>query len=87
MAARAGSLTIESEGVGREGPSGLAPGSGPAVADRRYRPGLPDFTRQENWLRGNKRTLKRQYAARNWTFVRLLPDIAGYCRVLPRIAA
>ncbi len=28
------------------------------------------------------RTLKRQYAARNWTFVRLLPDIAAYCRVV-----
>jgi hypothetical protein len=41
-----------------------------------------DFTRQENWLRGNTRTLKRQYAARNWTFVRVLPGIAGYCRVV-----
>jgi hypothetical protein len=40
-----------------------------------------DFMRQEKWLRGNTRTLKRQYAARNWTFVRVLPGIAGYCRV------
>ena len=57
-------------------------GLGPAVIDRRYRPGLPDFTRQENWIRGNRRTVRRQYAARNWTFVRVLPGIAGYCRVV-----
>jgi hypothetical protein len=38
--------------------------------------------RQEKWLRGNRRTVKRQYAARNWTFVRVLPDIAAYCRVM-----
>ena len=43
-----------------------------------------DFTRQENWIRGNKRTVRRQYAARNWTFVRVLPGIAGYCRVVGR---
>src|SRR5580698_6884840 len=53
-----------------------------AVADRRYRPDLPDFMRQENRICGNTRTLKRQYAARNWTFVRVLPGIAGYCRVV-----
>jgi hypothetical protein len=41
-----------------------------------------DFMRQEIWLRGNTRTLKRQYAARNWTFTRVLPGIAGYCRVV-----
>ena len=40
-----------------------------------------DFMRQENRLRGNTRTVRRQYAARNWTFVRVLPGIAGYCRV------
>jgi hypothetical protein len=44
--------------------------------------GEPDFTRQENWIRGNTRTLRRQYAARNWVFVRVLPGIAGYCRVV-----
>jgi hypothetical protein len=38
--------------------------------------------RQENWLRGNTRTLRRQYPARNRTFVRVLPGIAGYCRVV-----
>jgi hypothetical protein len=43
---------------------------------------VPDFTRQENRIRGNTRTVRRQYAARKWTFVRVLPDIAGYCRVV-----
>jgi hypothetical protein len=28
------------------------------------------------------RTVRRQYAARNWTFTRVLPGIAGYCRVV-----
>ena len=65
---RKGSLTIESEGFGH-------------AADR-YRPGLPDFTRQEKWLCGNKRTLKWQYAARNWASVRILPGIVGYCRIV-----
>src|ERR1700722_6824002 len=49
---------------------------------RPYSGRLPDFTRQENKIRGNRRTLRRQYAARNWTFVRVLPGIAGYCRVV-----
>ncbi len=38
--------------------------------------------RQKNKISGNMRTLKRQYAARNWPSVRLLPDIAAYCRVM-----
>ena len=41
-----------------------------------------DFMRQENKIRGNTRTLRRQYAARNQPSVRVLPGIAGYCRVV-----
>jgi len=41
-----------------------------------------DFTRQENWIRGNTRTVKRQYTARKLVIVRLLPGIAAYCRVV-----
>jgi len=41
-----------------------------------------DFTRQEYWIRGNTRTLRRQYAARKRVIVRVLPGIAGYCRVV-----
>jgi hypothetical protein len=41
-----------------------------------------DFMRQENWIRGNTRTVIRQYAARKLASVRLLPGIAGYCRVV-----
>jgi hypothetical protein len=40
-----------------------------------------DFMRQENRIRGNTRTVRRQYAARKWPSVRVLPGIAGYCRV------
>ena len=47
-----------------------------------WKPHGGDFTRQEKRIRGNTRTLRRQYAARNWTFVRVLPGIAGYCRVV-----
>jgi hypothetical protein len=32
-------------------------------------------------IRGNTRTVRRQYAANEWASVRILPDIAGYCRV------
>jgi hypothetical protein len=45
-------------------------------------PFLSGFMRQENKIRGNTRTVRRQYAARNWTFTRVLPGIAGYCRVV-----
>ena len=38
--------------------------------------------RQENWIRGNTRTVRRQYAARKRAIVRVLPGIAGYCRVV-----
>jgi len=47
-----------------------------------YLAGIRGFTRQGNRLSGNRRTVRRQYAARNWTFVRVLPGIAGYCRVV-----
>ena len=33
-------------------------------------------------IRGNMRTVKRQYAARKMSSVRVLPGIAGYCRVM-----
>jgi hypothetical protein len=33
-------------------------------------------------LRGNRRTVIRQYAARKYGNVRVLPGIAGYCRVV-----
>jgi hypothetical protein len=33
-------------------------------------------------LRGNRRNVRRQYAARKWGIVRVLPGIAGYCRVV-----
>ncbi len=33
-------------------------------------------------IRGNTRTVKRQYAAKEMTSVRVLPGIAGYCRVM-----
>ncbi len=54
---------------------------------RRARSGLPyrlqgDFMRQEKRICGNRRTLRRQYAARKWASVRVLPGIAGYCRVV-----
>ena len=39
--------------------------------------------RQENWLCGNTRTVRRQYAARNWSSS--VPHVrTRYCRVLPR---
>jgi hypothetical protein len=45
-------------------------------------PSHRDFMRQENKIRGNTRTVRRQYAARKWASVRVLPGIAGYCRVV-----
>jgi hypothetical protein len=52
------------------------------IAARMTLPLLGDFMRQEKRIRGNTRTVRRQYAARNWTFTRVLPGIAGYCRVV-----
>ena len=73
---------VDGNGLVGSGHRSPSTSSGRAAMTLLLGEGEPDFTRQENWIRGNTRTLRRQYAARNWVFVRVLPGIAGYCRVV-----